>query len=115
MSGVLFFWPSDATPEGGTPGPDQPLASDRPDFTEASSTVGAGVVQVETGYTLVYDDARPRTLEHSFPEALVRVGVWRDWLELRLGWNWGWETTTLAGSSDADSGSRGGVGAVVRF
>ena len=106
VTGVLFFWPSDATPEGGTPGPDEPLASDRPDFTEASSTVGAGVVQLEMGYTLVYDDGDPRTIQHSLPEALVRIGVLRDWLELRVGWNFGSETTIVGGASDTESGSR---------
>ena len=36
---------------------EEPLASDRPDFTEASSTVGRGRVQLEAGYTLVRDRA----------------------------------------------------------
>ncbi len=65
-----------------------PIATDRPDFTEASSTVGRGVWQVESGYTYAYD----RTLGsqrfgHSYPEILSRYGVWADWLELRAAWN----------------------------
>src|SRR4051812_40814645 len=39
-----------ASPE---PQEEEPLASDRPDFTEASSTVGKGRVQLEAGYTFV--------------------------------------------------------------
>ena len=40
----------DEEPEG----PDQ-IATDRPDFTEASSTVGRGRVQLESGYTFFTD------------------------------------------------------------
>ena len=106
VSGVLFCWPSDAKPEGGTPGRDEPLASDRPDFTESTSTVGAGVVQIETGYTLLYDDDDRRIVQHSFPEMLFRIGVLEDWLELRVGWSYALETTTSGGESDTDGGSR---------
>ena len=73
-------------------GPDlnEPLVTDRPDFTESSSTVGMGVVQLETGYTFTYDDNEiGKTNEHSFPEALLRIGMLADWFELRIGWNWG--------------------------
>lgn len=105
-SSVLFFWPSDAPPQGGHPGHSEPLASDRPDFTEASCTVGAGVLQIEMGYTVFYDDGEGRVVAHSFPETLYRIGVLEDWLELRIGWNYGSETTTIAGVSDTVSGSQ---------
>jgi hypothetical protein len=106
-TGILFFWNSDAKPEGGTPGPDDPLVSDRPDFTEASCTVGAGVIQLETGYTYFYDDDRVTRLEaHSFPEALFRIGVWEDWLELRFGVSYGSESETVGGVSNTASGSQ---------
>lgn len=85
-----------------------PLASDRPDFTEASVNVGAGRIQLEMGYTWIRDRAEGVTTErHSYPEALLRIGLWRDWLELRIGENLGTETvngravrTTNSGAED---------------
>lgn len=66
----------------------QPLTTDRPDFTEASSTVGRGRVQLEAGYTLGYDDtAGTVTRAHSFPETLWRIGVTDD-IEFRIGWTY---------------------------
>ncbi len=62
---------------------DEPLVTDRPDFTEASSTVGRGVTQFELGYTYVRNDDTG-TDQHSAPELLIRRGVWKDWLELRV-------------------------------
>src|SRR5262245_49645413 len=53
----------------------EPLVTDRPDFTEASSTVGLGVFQIETGYTYSYDaNATSSTTGHSYPETLLRYG-----------------------------------------
>ena len=66
-----------------------PLVADRPDFTEAAATVGRGVFQFEFGYT--YEHDRPagsrggRTWTHSIGEALLRVGILSEALELRLG------------------------------
>jgi hypothetical protein len=65
---------------------EDPLVTDRPDFTEASSTVGAGRVQLESGYTFTHDNDRAtRTSEHAFPEFLLRIGL-SDEVELRIGW-----------------------------
>ena len=95
MSGpaFLFKWP-------GQPASDlrlnlsEPLVTDRPDFTEASSTVGLGVTQLEFGYTFTTDNEGPGSSDaHSYPELLVRRGFFRDWLELRIAYN--------AGSVDA--------------
>jgi hypothetical protein len=55
--------------------------TDRPDFTEASSTVGLGVVQLETGYTFIRDGD---IQVHSWGEPLMRVGVLAHWLEFRV-------------------------------
>jgi Putative MetA-pathway of phenol degradation len=69
------------------------LASDRPDFTEASSTVGAGVKQLEMGYTFTRDaNADYRLNAHSYPEFLLRTGLFADWFELRVGWNYASES-----------------------
>ena len=60
----------------------EPIATDRPDFTESSTTVGADVAQIEAGYTYTRNtDANLRG--HSWGEPLLRVGVFADWLELR--------------------------------
>lgn len=59
----------------------EPLLTDRPDFTEASSTVGLNVTQLEFGYTYTSSD---QTDVHTYPEVLLRQGILRDWLELRV-------------------------------
>lgn len=103
---TLMLWNSDAEPEGGPPPLDEPLASDRPDFTEASSTVGRGVVQIETGYTFLSDnDGTAQLQTHSFPETLMRVGVLAEWLELRAAYNYGNERENVGGVRQTVSGS----------
>jgi len=86
--GTLLQW-SYGTSFGGGPDLSEPLVTDRPDFTEASSTVGRGVVQLESGYTYSYDNDGAITKSHSYPEALLRVGTLAEWLELRMGWTYG--------------------------
>jgi len=100
--GTLFQWSSTSCCQGG-PDLDAPLVTDRPDFTEASSTVGRGVAQLEIGYTFTHDDGTTDVRSHSFPEPLLRYGVLEDWLELRLGWNYADGTTNgldVSGSQD---------------
>lgn len=64
---------------------DEPLVTDRPDFTEASTTVGKGVLQIEFGYTYTHDaDGGSNTIEQSFGEPLFRYGMFADWFEWRL-------------------------------
>lgn len=95
--GTLFHWASGDPGEGG-PNLDEPIVTDRPDFTEASVTVGQGVVQIETGYTYVYDDNASQSFRaHTAPEMLLRVGVLADWFELRLGYTYLEETTHTFG------------------
>ncbi|HRK21519.1 MAG TPA: transporter [Fimbriimonadaceae bacterium] len=60
---------------------DEPLVTDRPDFTESSLVVPKGRTQLEMGYT--YRDFDGDSL-HQVPELLVRVGTGRG-AELRLG------------------------------
>jgi hypothetical protein len=82
--GTLFHWG-----EGYTGGPDldEPIVTDRPDFTEASSTVGLHVSQIELGYTYALDDdGTTQAIGHSYPETLLRQGMLANWLELRVGW-----------------------------
>jgi hypothetical protein len=64
------------------------IVTDRPDFTEASSTVGKGRIQLEAGYTYIRDRGVAGDFDgHSMPEALLRIGMFADWFELRLGQN----------------------------
>ena len=100
-SGTLFRWNGQPYSPGG-PNLDEPLATDRPDFTEASSTVGRGVLQLEFGYTYIFDDdGAGDTKSHSYPELLMRWGIFRDWLELRVAGNYAEEE--FAGITDSGS------------
>lgn len=86
---------------------DEPLVTDRPDFTEASSVVGLGIVQLETGYTFVYrDDERDGSITrtHNAPEFLWRIGIHED-VELRLIWNYVWERSRTGGAVSSPEGA----------
>lgn len=100
--GSLFRW--SANPNiSALPQLDEPIVTDRPDFTEASSVVGLGVLQLETGYTYTYDDdGGVRTIGHSYPETLFRYGVLANWLEFRLAWNYGDDDLSGASTAGAD-------------
>lgn len=103
--GTLMQWSYGTSFEGG-PDLDEPLVTDRPDFTEASVTVGAGVLQLESGYTYSYDrDGEDRVRNHSFPETLLRVGMFADWFEFRVDWNYGVEQSDIGGVQDTISGA----------
>lgn len=86
---TLFAWRGkDRTCVNGTE--DEPLQSDRPDFTEASTTVGLRRVQVEMGYTYIRDNNNGTlSSAHSFPETLYRIGMFAEWFEFRVAWNYG--------------------------
>lgn len=82
---TLFQWSYGTTFSGG-PSVDDDLQTDRPDFVEASTTVGKGVLQIESGYTYIRNkDPDDNSITHSAGEILFRYGVLEDWLELRLG------------------------------
>ena len=82
----MLSWYS--APQSDSSEPLGPITTDRPDFTEASSTVGANVAQVEMGYTFTHNnDESIATGSHSTPEALFRIGTPINWLELRLAAN----------------------------
>jgi len=76
------------------------IVTDRPDFTEASVTVGEGRVQLEAGYTHVRERSAGTTrITEPYPEALLRIGVLSDWLELRLGNTYIHSRTTAFGQT----------------
>ncbi len=95
---------------------DEPLVTDRPDFTESSSTVGYGVVQLEMGYTFTYNDddaTGDKTRSHTAPEMLLRVGV-SDHVELRFVWTYEWDEIETAGVLTQPDGSNDiGLGAKI--
>jgi len=83
------------TPETSpTPGPSpsgetKPLtiSTNRPSFDDTTGFVPIGHVQLETGYTFTFrhrDGVETQT--HDGPEALLRVALMDDRLELQLGW-----------------------------
>jgi hypothetical protein len=61
------------------------LETDRPDITEGSAVVGAGLWQIETGVLFQSDRTDPVTAhDTSAPNVLLRIGV-SSRLELRIG------------------------------
>lgn len=72
------------------PAEEEPLATDRPDFTEASSVVGSGRVLLEGGVTYVKDKtSTTRTNDLLYPQNLLRVGI-TEAVELRFVWDAGY-------------------------
>ncbi len=63
----------------------QSIATDRPTFSLGAGTIPKKRVQFETGYTFSFDDERPNTTTHTFPETLIRIGL-TDTFEMRLEW-----------------------------
>lgn len=98
---TLLAWEAGRKVEPETTEPAEPpepetIATDRPDFTEASSTVGKGRIQLESGYTYFRDRTDGVTSHfHSYPEALLRIGMITDWFELRIGQNFGNSRTVV--------------------
>lgn len=102
--GTLFLWSSCPTASGG-PDLDEPLVTDRPDFTEAAVTVGKGVSQLEFGYTYTSTtDGTDSVESHSFGEALLRYGILEDWLEFRIAVFPVQELTVFEGTSNSTAG-----------
>jgi len=57
-----------------------PIVTDRPDFTESSVAVGKGRIQIESGFTAIRTSG---DIELSGPELLLRIGA-TDRFELRF-------------------------------
>ena len=79
-----------------------PLVTDRPDATEASSTVGAGVIQMELGgFYTSYEENHFKTETFTYNTTLVRYGILEN-LEFRLGWNFEETRYTISGIDGPD-------------
>jgi hypothetical protein len=112
---TLMQWSYGTSFEGG-PDLEEPLVTDRPDFTESSVTVGYGVVQLETGYTYTFDDdGANSTRSHSYPESLLRVGMLADWFEFRVDWNFGEEGINDFGGGITSNSGAEDLGLGVKF
>src|SRR5262249_13087834 len=64
-------------------GEEEHLDADRPHFPEATTTVGKGRAILESGYT--FTKKGDSLLSHSAPEAVLRLGMFADWFEFRVG------------------------------
>jgi hypothetical protein len=114
---TLLQWSYGTTFSGGPAGLDEPLIGDRPDFTESPNTVGLGVTQIEMGYTYTHDEDPTTSVKSStYPEILVRHGIFAEWLELRIGWSYAEEETItglvrnrVSGSEDLSLGLKIGL------
>jgi len=85
---MLFAYaPAAADPPGDGDPMDQPLVTDRTDFTESTEPIPAGHAQLEAGYTFTFDrENEDRVRDHTAGELLLRIGV-VDNFELRIGWD----------------------------
>jgi hypothetical protein len=61
-----------------------PIDTDRPDFTDATTTVAPHLFQLETGFTLQQGRGTSPSLSRTWPEVLFRTGI-TNGMELRLG------------------------------
>ncbi|MDU8884564.1 transporter [Yeosuana sp. MJ-SS3] len=74
------------------------LITDRPDATEASSTVGKSVFQIETGGLYEsFENNNIKSENYTYNTTLLRYGI-LDNLELRLGWDFVEGTTKINGN-----------------
>jgi hypothetical protein len=67
------------------------METERHDYTQSTTTVGRGVVQLESGYLYLYKDEGGE-IEHSHatPETTLRIGLSDD-IEFRVRWNYVWK------------------------
>jgi len=61
------------------------LDPDRPHLPEASTAVGKNRIVLESGYTFTQKGSA--ITSQSYPEALLRIGMFADWFEFRIGPN----------------------------
>src|SRR6516162_2656549 len=111
LEGILGSTEKDKGKEGSDG--EERLDADRPHFPEATTTVGKGRAILESGYT--FTQKGDSFLSHSGPEALLRVGMFADWFEFRIGQNFLHQrqtagvTTTASGAQDLYLGVKLGL------
>jgi hypothetical protein len=67
------------------PEEEKKIDPERPHYPDGSSVAGLGHVILESGYTYQKGHIDGLDRNHSFPEALLRIGMFAEWFELRLG------------------------------
>lgn len=80
------------------------LDPDRPHLPEASTTVGRGRVVLESGYT--FTEKGSSFSSHTYPEALLRIGAFADWFELRIGQSFINQERTSGGTRTSADGAQ---------
>lgn len=70
-----------ANPAPQPPGQPPPIATSRPSFTDAATTVPQGSLQLESGAT--YTNDRDGAHTWTFPESLARLGIGQTCLDFR--------------------------------
>jgi len=80
------------------------LDPDRPHLPEASTTVGKGRIVLESGYTFTQKGSSFSS--HAYPEALLRIGMFADWFEFRIGQNFLNQEQTLDGVRKSANGAQ---------
>lgn len=80
------------------------LDPDRPHLPEASTTVGKGRIVLESGYT--FSQKGSTFSSNSYPEALLRVGLFADWFEVRIGQSFLSADQTVDGVQRSVSGAQ---------
>ena len=83
---------------------DDRLDPDRPHFPEATTAVGKDRVMLESGYTFATKDSS--FLSHSYPEAVLRVGMFADWFEFRIGQSFVHEEEKMGGMTNVLNGAQ---------
>jgi len=91
---LLISAGSFAQEDNGVP---EPLVTDRPDATEASSTVLKGALQIETGaFYTSFEENGVKQESIGYNTTLLRYGIFENF-ELRLGWNFEEGRTSVNG------------------
>jgi hypothetical protein len=78
------------------------LEPDRPHFPEASTTAGNGRVILESGYT--FNSKGSAFASQTFPETLLRIGMFTDWFEFRVGQSFLHQRQLLSGVTSTANG-----------
>ena len=77
------------------------METERHDYTQSTTTVGRGVLQIESGYLYLYKDQRGEIEQsHATPETLLRLGLSDD-IEFRVRWNYLWKFAEDEPSEDS--------------
>jgi hypothetical protein len=80
---TLLEWPGHTRGDNEELEEHERLDPDRPHLPEASTAVGKGRIVLESGYTFTQKGSS--FTSQSYPEALLRVGMFADWFEIRIG------------------------------